>query len=251
MRLETVTLAQRPDLLEQSFALGDPDEPGFYTTTGWLYSAAAGTRWADFTLLLLRGERVVARASTIPFCMGIDSRVELPPDGFDGVVRWAAEDVLVDRKPNCLAALEISVDVASRGTGVSAQALDAVIGLARRLNFAEVVCPVRPTEKSQSPRLGLSEYIVLTRADGLPLDPWVRVHVRAGGEILGVAPFSMVIVDTIPNWRASTGMALEEDGETDLPGGLAPLIVNQRQNVAVYVEPNVWVRHRARPSAET
>ena len=77
-----------------------------------------------------------------------------------------------------------------------------------------------------------------------PVDPWLRVHVRAGGEIVGVAPFSMTVVGTLDDWRGWTGLPFEDDGELDVPGALAPVLVNLRQGLAVYVEPNVWVRHR-------
>lgn len=244
MDFEVVTLEERPDLLDAAFALGDPDDPLFFTPTGWLYSSAVASKWARFTLLLLQADAVVARASTVPFSSSVAGRDDLPADGFDGVLRWAAEDALNERASNCLAALEISVDVASRGQGLSGRALAAVVELARANGLSEVVCPVRPTEKSNSPRMGLADYVALTRDDGLPVDPWLRVHVRAGGEIVGIAPLSMVMVGTLAQWRTWTVADLDRDGEIEIPGALAPLIVNQRQNVAVYIEPNVWMRHR-------
>lgn len=240
-----MTLAERPDLVEESFTLGPDDEIGYFSPAGWLYSCAADTRWAAFTLVFLRANEVVARASTIPFRFGDSDRDTLPLDGFDGVVRWAAEDVLTGRVPNCLAALEISVSVKVRGEGVSSQVLTAVRELARSHGFAEVVCPVRPTEKTKHPRVAMADYAAMARDDGLPSDPWLRVHVRAGGEVLHVAPFSMVMTGSIAEWQERTGLALEVDGETELPGALVPILVNHRQDLCVYVEPNVWVRHRS------
>ncbi len=113
--------------------------------TGLVYTAGVLTRWADFTLVLLSADKVIARASTVPFAMGIERREELPADGFDGVLRWAAEDVLAEREPNCVAALEINVALEARSQGVSALALDAVRALARSHGFEHIVCPVRPT----------------------------------------------------------------------------------------------------------
>lgn len=245
MQVDVVSLTDRPELLEPSFAIGPPQHAFMQRDlTGLLYTAGVLTRWADFTLVLVSGDQVLARASTVPFAMGIDGREELPDDGFDGVLRWAAEDVLAEREPNCVAALEISVAVEARSQGVSALALDAVRALARRRGFDHVVCPVRPTEKERSPRMSMAEYIELRREDGLPIDPWLRVHVRAGGDIVGIAPFSMTVSGSLGQWKEWTGIHFDQDGEVDVSGALAPVIVNRRRDLATYIEPNVWVRHR-------
>jgi hypothetical protein len=43
----------------------------------------------------------------------------------------------------------------------------------------------------------MTEYGFLTRDDGLPVDPWLRVHVRAGGKIEPVATASMVVAGVV------------------------------------------------------
>jgi hypothetical protein len=58
----------------------------------------------------------------------------------------------------------------------------------------------------------MAEYLRELRADGLPVDPWLRVHVKAGS--------------------------------TTVPGALLPVHCDLTHDHAVYVEPNVWVRHR-------
>ena len=169
MELEVVTLADRPDLAEQAFAVGPPEHAFMQQDqTGWLYTSALSARWAEHALLLLDRGTVVARAMTVPFAFGSDRRPELPRDGWDGVIRWAAEDALVGTEPNCLAALEITVDTGRRGSGISQSALGFVLDHARRLGFPQVVCPVRPTEKSSSGRVDMTEYMRLSREDGSP-----------------------------------------------------------------------------------
>ncbi len=93
--------------------------------------------------------------------------------------------------------------------------------------------------------MSMSKYVELRREDGLPLDPWLRVHVRAGGEVVGIAPFSMTVAGNLAQWKEWTSIDFDRDGEVDVPGALAPVIVNRRRDVAIYIEPNVWVRHRA------
>jgi hypothetical protein len=80
------------------------------------------------------------------------------------------------------------------------------------------------------------------REDGLPFDPWMRVHARLGATTLRPEPHSMQINGSIAEWERWTGMAFPTDGEFVFPGGLAPLHV--RNGVGRYWEPNVWMLHR-------
>jgi len=102
---------------------------------------------------------------------------------------------------------------------------------------------VRPTMKHLEPFVPMAEYVARTDADGLPADPWLRVHVRVGGRIEKVAPTSMVVPGTIADWRRWTGMEFAASGPTVVPGALVPVHVSLEHDHAVYVEPNVWVRH--------
>ena len=71
------------------------------------------------------------------------------------------------------------------------------------------------------------------------------MHVRAGGTIESVAKRSMVIPGTLDEWREWTGLAFDASGPVEVPGALAPVLCDVERGTAVYVEPNVWVRHRA------
>ena len=83
-----------------------------------------------------------------------------------------------------------------------------------------------------------------TRGDGLPYDSWLRAHVRAGGRIVKIAPYSMVIAGTFAEWSDWTGMNFDRTGDIVVPGALSPVHVSCEQDHAVYVEPNLWVHHR-------
>ena len=69
------------------------------------------------------------------------------------------------------------------------------------------------------------------------------MHLRAGGRIEKVAPTSIVAPGPIVEWRRWTGMSLDTSGRMVVPEALAPIHVFLEQDPAVYVEPNVWVRH--------
>ncbi len=79
--------------------------------------------------------------------------------------------------------------------------------------------------------------------DGLPEDPWLRVHARAGATIDKVAPTSMTVVGTPAKWRERTGRSLDGAGAVEVPGALVPVHVDERHGHAVHVEPNVWMKH--------
>jgi hypothetical protein len=83
-----------------------------------------------------------------------------------------------------------------------------------------------------------------TRDDGLPVDPWLRVHVRAGGQIRNIAPTSMTIPGTLAQWREWTGLAFDASGSVHVPGALVPVMCAAEHDYGMYVEPNVWVHHR-------
>jgi hypothetical protein len=61
--------------------------------------------------------------------------------------------------------------------------------------------PGPPDPQARAPQVPMDEYVAWTRADGLPTDPWLRVHVRAGGRVVRVAPHSMTITGTLDDWR--------------------------------------------------
>ncbi len=92
----------------------------------------------------------------------------------------------------------------------------------------------------------MTQYIKLTRPDGLPQDAWLRVHVRAGAVIEKVAPASMVMAGSLAQWRAWTGLPFDTGGDVIVPGALVPIKCSATHDYAVYVEPNVWVRHHLR-----
>jgi hypothetical protein len=113
-----------------------------------------------------------------------------------------------------------------------------------KLGPHDLIAPVRPNGKHEHIDLPMDEYAFAVRADGLPVDPWLRVHVRAGGRIINVAHLSMVIPGTLASWREWTGLPFDTTGPVRVPQALSPVHCDVEQDHAVYVEPNVWVHHR-------
>ncbi|GAA3243845.1 N-acetyltransferase [Nonomuraea helvata] len=244
MAIKITTLAERPEfapsLFEmdhtwQEFVLQDPIADLFYPF--------ATTTYAEYVLVAddeAEPGRLVARGSMIPFLL---EGAELPDDGWDGVIRsgWLARER--GTRPDSLSALDISVRRDLQGMGLSSLMLAGMRDHAARLGYSELVAPARPNRKHLEPHTPMSEYAFRTRADGLPHDAWLRVHVRAGGKILKVAPRSMVVAGTLAEWRKWTDLPFDRSGPLEVPGALTPVHCDVEHDHAVYVEPNVWVSH--------
>ncbi|WP_052423015.1 hypothetical protein [Nonomuraea candida] len=244
MALQITTLAERPEFTAslwdmdhtwQPFVLNDPIADLFY--------AFATTTYRDHVLVAdddSEPGRLVARACMIPF---VREGGELPDDGWDGVIRSGRLARERGLAADAVSALEITVRRDLQGKGLSSVMVAVMRDHAARLGHRELVAPVRPNHKHLEPHTPMSEYAFRTRPDGLPHDPWLRVHVRAGGTIVKVAPRSMVVPGTLAEWRAWTGLPFDRTGPVEVPGALTPVHCDVPHDHAVYVEPNVWVSH--------
>lgn len=159
----------------------------------------------------------VANAVTVPFDGPL---AELPDRGWD----WAVDSA---GPGPTLVALAVTVAREHRGRGYSRVMLEALAGLRRSQGCDRLVVAVRPNAKPADVSFGA--WVAQTRGDGLPADPWLRTHVRAGGRVLHTCHSSMSL-----SWPASRGAAV---------GLLAP--AQTRGGRVHYVEPNVWVVHPA------
>jgi hypothetical protein len=89
----------------------------------------------------------------------------------------------------------------------------------------------------------MADYDRRFRPDGLPHNPWLRTHIRAGGRLAGIAPASMVVAGSLTQWRAWTALPFDADGPVIVPGALVPVHCSLAHDHAVYVEPNIRVHH--------
>ncbi|MFD3426982.1 hypothetical protein [Nocardia fluminea] len=240
MPLTISVLADRPDLYDAFTEMPD-SWPEFmrHDPIGNLYYSMLD-RFADYILVCQdEAGEVVGRAYSVPFRL---DDAELPDDGWDGAIRRGLHTSVTRAKPDTVSAIEIVIEPRRQGGGLSAEILAALRDNAARLGFAELVAPVRPNGKVDVEQ-PMSVYAGLRRSDGLPVDPWLRVHVRAGGTIDKIAPRSMVIPGTLEEWRAWTGLPFDTSGPVLVPKALVPVSCSVEHGVAVYVEPNVWIRH--------
>ncbi len=248
LELTVTTLAERPELeqamwdmagLWPEFMLNDPVAA---VTYDWM-----ARDLPEYVLVATDADgTLVARAFSVPFLLHSPRRQgRLPARGWDQVMLWGFADRRDGREPDTVSAIEIAILPELRGKGLAAAMVAALRDNARARGFAELVAPVRPNAKHLEPRTPMDEYAFRTRPDdGLPHDPWLRVHVRAGGVVHSVAPVSMTIAGSLEQWRSWTGLPFDVDGPVEVPEALSPVVCDTVGGHAVYVEPNVWVRHR-------
>ncbi|WP_024761468.1 hypothetical protein [Streptomyces exfoliatus] len=246
MDLNISTLAARPELEGPMWSMLDLwPEFMMYDPVGWANIGRIVRELPEYVLVATDAEgKVVARGFSVPFRLDVDGRRELPPRGWDEVLLWAFSDLRAGREADTVSAIEITVDTSALGNGVSHRMLAAMRDNTKRLGFSELVAPVRPNGKHLEAESSIHEYAFRTReSDGLPVDPWLRVHVRAGGVVEAVAPASMTVSGSVEQWRKWTGLPFDTDGPVEVDKALVPVHCEVSRGYAVYVEPNVWVRH--------
>lgn len=209
-----------------------------------LYSVATAA-YPELTVIATDDDgSVIAHGQATAFRLELEGRRQLPGTGWDQVLVWVNSDLRKGIEPDVASALEVSVHRDWQGRGLSTLTLTALRDAAQARGFDTLLAPVRPSGKHLEPATPMSEYAYRTRADGLPEDPWLRIHVRAGGVIEKVAPASMVIGSSLADWREWTGLPFDVEGLVEVPDALTPVHSSLVHDHAVYVEPNVWVRHR-------
>ncbi|MFJ6698135.1 N-acetyltransferase [Streptomyces sp. NPDC091272] len=244
------SFADRPELIGQAYEIADtwPEFTSHEPVVGALLSRVV-EEFPEYCVVATEGGRVVARGFSVPFNAVLEGREETPDRGWDQVLLWAFADRRHGHAPTVASALEITVDAGHLGRGLSYRVLAAMREAVGKQGHDVLLTPVRPNAKHLRPRLPMADYLTELRTDGLPADPWLRVHVKAGGTVEKVAVASMTVSGSLADWRRWTGLPFDRDGEVVVPAALVPVQCSLTHDRAVYVEPNVWVRHRLSPHA--
>jgi GNAT superfamily N-acetyltransferase len=198
--------------------------------------------WPAFQLVMLDGAGAVAAAAqAAPLHWdGTDTGL---PEGWDDQFDRSAAGLVAGHVPNTLGAIQICVAPVRRGEGLSSVMIEAMREVALEAGFDAVIACVRPTEKARYPLLPIEIYAAWRRDDGLPFDPWLRVHARAGARIVRASPRSMTISGTVAEWQEWTGMRFPASGQYVVEGALAPVEIDLDADRGVYLDANVWMVH--------
>jgi len=235
--MEIATISERPDLAGPAWQLTRDTMPEYNNHGDVLnrYWPRLTAELPDFQFHLVDDGDIVARARSVPIRW--DGTVDDLPPGIDGAIARG----FGEGDANVLCALLIMVPRTVQRRGVSRLAVEAMREIAARNSLHGVIAPVRPSLKERYPITPIERYASWLRENGLPFDPWMRVHARLGATIVKPEPHSLHITAGVDDWEAWTEMRFPEDGEYVFPGGLAPLSVSGGRGA--YWEPNVWMHH--------
>lgn len=246
--LKIVTARERPDLAERAGERSGQVWPEYNKHGDILnqYWGRLGDVFPEFQFVLYEEaeDEVLAEGHSIP-CAWDGTAAGLPA-GIDGLIAEAFHLRESRRPTNTLSALAIEIQPEHQSRGLSGVMIGAMATIAHKHGFANLIAPVRPNWKERYPLTRIERYVRWTRDDGLPFDPWIRVHRRLGGEILRPEPQSLRITGTVGEWESWTEMRFPESGEYVFPRGLAPVAIDVEEDLGSYWEPNVWMRHRVR-----
>jgi len=245
MKLHLTSVAERLDLEDRALTFGGKVWPEFMlqdqvTKKYWW---PMFERFRDYQLLLIDedSDRIAAMGNCAPLAWEGTAK-DLPAGGIDWILPSVVE-APKDTSVNTLFALQIVVQPELQGQGLSAEMVRAMMGRGRKAGCGVLYAPVRPSWKDRYPLQACEDYITWRREDGLPYDPWLRVHKRVGGEIIKVCDKSMQMEGTIGEWQKWTGMVFPGSGDYVIPGALVPVRMDVERDLGRYVEPNVWVEH--------
>lgn len=242
------TIAERPEFLEDLRTLDAVAFPAFMAHSDlsalWPLTYQQFAGWQ----IVARNPRTgahLAHANAVPFAWD-GSIASLPKTAVELVSRAIAHQ-RAGRRPNALGALQVVVQPALQGRGLSARLLQGVTALAAVRGVADLFAPIRPNRKACFPLTPFARYVKQTRADGLPADPWQRVHARLGARPCGIAPEWLTVVAPVSLWECWAGICFASSGKFIVPGALAPVAIDLERGTGRYVEPHLWMRYRLAP----
>lgn len=230
---------EAPEFMQQAHELGGELTPAFLlsdpvSTDLW---PRLSIDYAEHQLAVIDETRQTAigvvNSIPLPWSRPLS---ELPDEGWD----WALANANASGNWQC--ALLAAILPEYRGRGLAEQALTAAKQLGRRFGHQGMLVPVRPTRKSEFVHMPMTEYLEKRKEDGTLFDPWIRLHLTLGAELLHVCQRAMSIKLTWDQWIEYGAEPSSEADELVIADGLVP-IRRQADGTGLYVEPNVWMVH--------
>ncbi len=242
--LITTTLSANPELADQVYEIMLENWPAFILNdnVGSKYWLDIYQRFPEHQVILRDrvSGTVVGVGNSIPFNW-VGKGTDLPDDGWQWAISKGMDDYDKRLKPNCVSALAATVPKEFRAFGLGSKIIEAMKKVAVKKEIPLFVAPVRPNQKCLHPEMPILDYMVWNNNDGEPRDPWLRIHTRLGAKMIKPCMNSVVTTATLDQWKAWTGVEFTKSGFQVVPEGLVPVDVRMEDNLAHYVEPNVWM----------
>jgi GNAT superfamily N-acetyltransferase len=196
----------------------------------------------QFAMYDTENKRVAGMGNSFPLRWE-GSLENLPEGGWDWAFMKAVKDHTQSVTPNVHCAIQIVLRREYQGRELSRPMVEAVRAITRPKGLQALIIPLRPSEKHKYPLTSLDDYITWKTEEGLPFDPWLRVHVRAGAKIIRICHQSKTIRGTRAEWEKWTSMKFPQNGRYVIDGALNPIEMDIEKDEGVYIEPNVWIVH--------
>ena len=204
----------------------------------------------DFQFAAISENDIVGVGNSIPvYWKG--KFIDLPGRGLDWAMAKAVNDYRTELTPNLLVGVQILLRADQRNRGLSYDFLAYMKRVARDYGIKYIALPVRPVLKHLYPLTPMEEYMLWTNQKGEPFDPWIRVHWKAGGQIISVCPESMTIQGRVKEWQNWTGLSFQNSGLYIIEKALSPVLIDLEEDFGEYIEPNVWMVHSTQSPTET
>jgi GNAT superfamily N-acetyltransferase len=159
----------------------------------------------QFAMYDTENKRVAGMGNSFPLRWE-GSLENLPEGGWDWAFMKAVQDHKQSVTPNVHCAIQIVLRREYQGRELSRPMVEAVRAITKPKGLQALIIPLRPSEKHKYPLTSLDDYITWKTEEGLPFDPWLRVHVRAGAKIIKICHQSKTIRGTRTEWEKWTGM---------------------------------------------
>lgn len=229
---------------------------GLFSTGGWPAFIEADERagaalprvrerFGGHELAAVEDDTVLAAGWGVPLVW--TGQPEDLPGGYTDSLHRALAANDRGRPPDTFVLGAIQVRPDTTGRGLASWLVAALVEHAEKRGLTRIIAPLRPTLKSRYPLTPIAAYAAWTREDGTAFDPWLRLHLRLGARVIGVAEASQSFTGSVAQWETWTGLALPDSGHYIVPEALAPLTVDRTADRAVCVEPGIWVQHRPGP----
>ncbi|WIV98619.1 non-ribosomal peptide synthetase [Kinneretia aquatilis] len=165
------------------------------------------------------------------------------PAGWEGALREGLAGAERGQNPNALVVLAGVIDPQHKSRKLAGLIVDGFKRLAAQLGLAHVLVALRPLDKVAHPQMAIADYAQLRDEQGRVFDRWLRLHLNAGGQLLGSEARSQRVEAPLTDWARWCGMPPAEAGSWTPGDTLAPVQLDPQRQVGVYEDPCIWVRH--------